>query len=155
MLTNRSVTMNHGDVGKCSQVDRPPRIVSARVCMSNYPEGKSWSECLSRRCTWVNENKPSTARSTFARVRVNVRTDVRTQFVIADRPKTIVWAITLSSQTSIWRFMAIWLSVECLFSITPVLCSDEPFCQVEKSILKINDVVHLYAHMVGRCRSTL
>ena len=40
--------------------------------------------------------------------------------MIADRPQTIVWAFTLSSRTSIWRFMAIWPSVECLFSITPV-----------------------------------
>jgi len=40
--------------------------------------------------------------------------------VIADRPQTIVWAFTLSSRTSIWRFMAIWPSVESLFSITPL-----------------------------------
>jgi len=40
--------------------------------------------------------------------------------VIADRPQTIVWAFTLSSRTSIWRFMAILPSVETLFSITPL-----------------------------------
>ena len=40
--------------------------------------------------------------------------------MITDRPQTIVWAFTLSSQTSIWRFMAIWPSVESLFSITPL-----------------------------------
>ena len=39
--------------------------------------------------------------------------------MIADRPQTIVWAFTLSSRTSIWRSMAIWPSVETLFSITP------------------------------------
>jgi len=44
--------------------------------------------------------------------------------VIADRPQTIVWAFTISSRTSIWRFMAIWPSVESLFSITPL---PEPF----------------------------
>ena len=42
--------------------------------------------------------------------------------MIADRPQTIVWAFTLSSRTSIWRFMAIWPSVESLFSITPLTC---------------------------------
>jgi len=40
--------------------------------------------------------------------------------VIADRPQTIVWAFTLSSRTSIWRFMAIWPSVETLLSKTPL-----------------------------------
>ena len=40
--------------------------------------------------------------------------------MIADQPQTIVWAFTLSSRTSIWRFMAIWPSVETLFSITPL-----------------------------------
>ena len=40
--------------------------------------------------------------------------------MIADRPQSIIWAFTLSSRTSIWRFMAIWPSVETLFSITPV-----------------------------------
>ena len=41
---------------------------------------------------------------------------------IRDRRPTaaIVWAFTLSSRTSIWRFMAIWPSVESLFSITPL-----------------------------------
>ena len=68
----------------------------------------------------VIENKHSTARSTFARVTVNAHTYAPTQFVIADRPQTIVWAFTLSSRTSIWRFMAIWPSVECLFLTTPV-----------------------------------
>ena len=51
---------------------------------------------------------------------MNAHTDARTRFVIADRPQTIVWAFTLSSRTSIWRFMAIWPSVESLFSITPL-----------------------------------
>ena len=36
--------------------------------------------------TGVIENKHSTARSTFARVRVNAHTDARTRFMIADRP---------------------------------------------------------------------
>ena len=62
--------------------------------------------------TWVIENNYSTARSTFSRLWVNAHTDERTRFVIADRPQTIVWAFTLSSRTSIWRFMAIWPSVE-------------------------------------------
>jgi hypothetical protein len=70
--------------------------------------------------TGAIENKHSTARSTFARVRVNVHTDARTRFVIAGRPQTIVWAFTLSSRTSIWWFMAIGPSVECIFSITTV-----------------------------------
>ena len=30
--------------------------------------------------------------------------------MVADQPQTIVWAFTLSSRTSIWRFMAIWQS---------------------------------------------
>ena len=74
--------------------------------------------------TGVIENNVSTARSTFARAWVNAHTDARTRFVIADRPQTIVWAFTLSSRTSIWRFMAIWPSVESLFSITPLPYSD-------------------------------
>ena len=41
-------------------------------------------------------NNYSTARSTFARVWLNAHTDVRTGFVIADRPHTLVWAFTLS-----------------------------------------------------------
>ncbi len=70
--------------------------------------------------TRVIQNHVSTARSTFVRLWVNAHTDAQTRFVIADRPQTIVWAFTLSSRTSIWRFMAIWPSVETLFSITPV-----------------------------------
>ena len=62
--------------------------------------------------TGVIENHYSTARSTVARMWVNAHTDERTRFVIAERPQTIVWALTLSSRTSIWRFMAIWPSVE-------------------------------------------
>ena len=62
--------------------------------------------------TGVIENNYSTARSTFARLWVNAHTDERTRFVIADRPQTIVWAFSLSSRTSIWRFLAIWPSVE-------------------------------------------
>ena len=60
----------------------------------------------------VIENNYSTARSTFARLWVSDHTDERTRFVIADRPQTIVWAFTLILRTSIWRFMAIWPSVE-------------------------------------------
>jgi len=50
-------------------------------------------------------NNYSTARSTFPRLRVNAHTDERTRFVIADRPQTIVWAFTISSRTSVWRFI--------------------------------------------------
>ena len=56
----------------------------------------------------------------FSRLMGIAHTDARTRFVIADRPQTIVWAFTVSSRTSIWRFMAIWPSVESLFSITPL-----------------------------------
>ena len=76
------------------------------------------------------------------------RADSRTRFVIADRPQTIVWAFTLSSRTSIWRFMAICPSVESLFSITPLpgaaiclcrsrLISKYPFCRAAE---------HLHTH---------
>jgi len=71
-------------------------------------------------CAGVIENNVSTAISTFARVRVNAHTDAQTRFVIADRSQTIAWAFTLSSRMSIWRFMAIWPSVETLFSIPPL-----------------------------------
>jgi len=65
--------------------------------------------------TGIIENNVSTARSTFARLSVNAHTHVWARFVIADRPQTIVLAFTLSSRTSIWRFTAIWPSVEKLF----------------------------------------
>jgi len=67
----------------------------------------SLQNCIVGSGTGVIENNVSTARSTFARAWVNAHTDARTRFVIADRPQTIVWAFTLSSRTSIWRFMAI------------------------------------------------
>jgi len=92
------------------------------VAVSTAWPSHSFPHCLLRvyQSQGVVENKQSTARSTFVRVRVNAHTDPRTRFVIADRPQTIAWAFTLSSRTSIWRFMAIWPSVECLFSIIPL-----------------------------------
>ena len=75
---------------------------------------------------WFVENKHSTARLTFARVRVNAHTDARTRFVIADRPQTIVWAFTLSSRTSIWLLMATRPPAECLISMTPEQCPPDP-----------------------------
>jgi hypothetical protein len=69
--------------------------------------------------------------------------------VIADRPQTIVWAFTLSSRTSIWRFMAIWPSVETLFSITPLYRVTLP-----EGAARIASYIEQVEAMAGRCRLT-
>jgi hypothetical protein len=70
--------------------------------------------------TGVIENNVSTARSAFARMWVNAHTDATDS--MRDRRPTADYRMGIHPELvkSIWRFMAIWPSVECLFSRTPL-----------------------------------